>query len=285
LVRLGGEGRPVIGRFVIKNPYVPIEWEQTGTHYIATALPETPRDLKTAEEFQAWRNSDEIRELYASQRRFGFKIKRDGSFRIEDVVAGKYLISIELLDPRDPDALAYSRYLARFSQEFEAPVSPEQNSSLPLDLGIFEVSLNPPIETAKRAAPEFTALSMESKEIRLENFRGKYVLINFWATWCAPCIAELPYLREVQKKYGARSDFAILSLSVDKTLAEPKDFVAKNNMSWTQGYLGELNSTSVPDSYGIGGIPALFLVDPEGRLIGRDFKANTLVRELAKWLE
>jgi beta-lactamase regulating signal transducer with metallopeptidase domain/thiol-disulfide isomerase/thioredoxin/protocatechuate 3,4-dioxygenase beta subunit len=282
-VKLGGIGRPVVGRIKVKNPYVEIEW-QNGFHSVHTTYPRPPENLKTREEYDSWRQREEVQRAYDSIRHHPIQFSEDGSFRIEEVVPGKYEFFIQIHDPRDPDAFAYSRYIAKFSDTFEVPDSPQRNSREPFDIGTFELSLKPQIVEGKTAAPDFTARDLGGREIKLADFKGKYVLLDFWATWCGPCIGELPYLREAHKKFGGRDDFVMIGLSLDDAIEKPREFVKKNDMPWIQAHLGEWSKTDLPGKFGVQGIPAVFLIDPEGKFIATDLQGGSLLTKLGKCL-
>ena len=76
----------------------------------------------------------------------------------------------------------------------------------------------------------------------------------------------------------------IISLSLDKSLKEPREFLKKNELPWVQGYLGEWSRTKVPGEYGVQGIPALFLVNPEGKILESELEGSSLVARLEKHL-
>ena len=75
--------------------------------------------------------------------------------------------------------------------------------------------------------------------LKLLDFRGKYVLLDFWATWCGPCLGETPYLKAVYDTYGGDERFVMISLRLDKDVEAPQKYVQENGMEWIQGFLGE----------------------------------------------
>jgi beta-lactamase regulating signal transducer with metallopeptidase domain/peroxiredoxin len=282
-VKVGGEGRLVLGKFKIKNPYVPIDWISRGNYQRANSVvPTPPANLKSREDFITWRKQPEIQRAYESSKNYPIQFAPDGAFHIDEMVPGKYRFQIQILDPRDPNAFAYNKQIGQFSGTFDVPAASESESRGPLDLGEYEMSLKPQLVNGETVAPDFEASDMEGKKFKLSDFRGQYVLLDFWATWCGPCLGEISYLKQVQEKYKNRKDFALISLSVDKSLKEPREFLSKNQLPWVQGYLGDWSQTKVPEQYGVQGIPAVFLINPEGKILASELEGSSLIARLEK---
>jgi thiol-disulfide isomerase/thioredoxin len=111
-------------------------------------------------------------------------------------------------------------------------------------------------------APDFTLESLDGKNLRLSDLRGKAVLLNFWATWCGPCKIETPWLVELQNQYGAQG-LQVVGIAMDDS---GKDDIAKFAKDMGVNYPVLLGKEAVGDAYG--GVPAL----PESFFIGRDGK-------------
>jgi thiol-disulfide isomerase/thioredoxin len=111
-------------------------------------------------------------------------------------------------------------------------------------------------------APDFTLESLDGKNMRLSDFRGKAVLLNFWATWCAPCKIEMPWFVELQQQYGNQG-LQIVGVAMDDA---SKEDIAKFAKEMGVNYPVLIGKESVGDEYG--GVPAL----PESFFIGRDGK-------------
>jgi thiol-disulfide isomerase/thioredoxin len=284
LVTLGGRGRPVVGRFTVKNPYTQIDW-QRDHHWINAERPKHPVDLNDADAIQAWHERTDVRRAHGELRNYPIRFARDGSFRIDEVVPGRYTFGIRILDPRDPDAMAYQRHIAESYDAFEVPDLPGRDSREPLDLGVFQLSLKPQIERGETPAPGFTAVDLTGKPLASSDFKGKYVLLDFWATWCGPCIAELPYLRAAHDRFGTRNDFVMLSLSLDEKRETARDFVGRNKMPWRHAYLGPFTDSEVPEKYGVSGIPAMFLINPEGKFVATGLRGPGLAAVLEEVLK
>jgi peroxiredoxin len=134
-------------------------------------------------------------------------------------------------------------------------------------------------------APDFTAMTLAGQTIRLSDYRGKYVLLDFWATWCGPCIAELPIIKSVFDSYGKNPRFALIGMSLDTDSAAAAKFVQAQHMEWTEVLLGDMATNSVTKAYGVTGIPKIFLIGPDGRLIARELRGPDLDKSVAGALD
>lgn len=113
-----------------------------------------------------------------------------------------------------------------------------------------------------QAAPEFTATSLDGHLVRLSQYRGQVVLLDFWATWCPPCRAAIPHLVEMQNAYRA-DGFAILGMNMDKDPQEVASFLERNTVNYPILPVED----DVRRAYGgISTIPTAFLVDRQGRI-------------------
>ncbi len=115
-------------------------------------------------------------------------------------------------------------------------------------------------------APDFSLESLDGKSMKLSDFRGKAVLLNFWATWCGPCKIEMPWFVELQNQYGPQG-FQIVGVAMDES---PKDDIAKFAKEMGVNYPVLLGKESVGDAYG--GVPALpesFFISRDGRILDK----------------
>jgi thiol-disulfide isomerase/thioredoxin len=116
---------------------------------------------------------------------------------------------------------------------------------------------------AKPAPLDFTIKDMNGVDVKLSSFKGKVILLNFWATWCGPCKAEIPAFVELQKQYP--DDLVILGLSVDDTVDKLKPYAAQYKINYP--ILVGLGREDVQDAYGpMWGIPVSFLIGRDGRI-------------------
>lgn len=121
------------------------------------------------------------------------------------------------------------------------------------------------IENPRRArepfAPDFSFTTSEGEYVSLDELRGKVVLLDFWGTWCPPCVASLPGLRDLNKKYGKDASFVMISVSSDGDEEKWKAFVVKEKMVWPQFLDRE---RKIHRAFAIRAFPTYILLDSEG---------------------
>ncbi len=124
---------------------------------------------------------------------------------------------------------------------------------------------NKMIENPRRArenyAPDFSFTSAEGEYVSLEDLRGKVVVLDFWGTWCPPCVESVPELRTLHKRYSKEPSFMLIGISSDSDEQEWREFTAKNRMIWPQ-YLDK--DHKVQRAFGVRAFPTYVVIDHEG---------------------
>lgn len=136
----------------------------------------------------------------------------------------------------------------------------------------------------KMEAPGFTIKDINGKPVNLSSFRGKYVLLDFWASWCVPCRQENKTVLKVYEKYR-NTNFTVLGISLDENEARWKEAVIKDGLTWTNVCDLKATNGEVVKLYGVQPIPDNFLVDPQGKIIGRKLYGEKLEQKLEEVLK
>ncbi|MDO6431077.1 TlpA disulfide reductase family protein [Flavitalea sp. BT771] len=186
-----------------------------------------------------------------------------------------YISARELLQMTNNESLAESRKL------YAALDSKVQQSAQGREVAD-RIALLSKIETGRQALP-FTQSSVDGKTVTLADFRGKYVLLEFWASWCGPCRAENPNLRKQYQLYKDKG-LEIVGVSLDHDKGAWVKAIEKDQLPWV--HVSDLQGwkNAVSTSYGIMGVPANFLIDPQGKIVAQNLRGEALNKKLEEIL-
>ena len=132
--------------------------------------------------------------------------------------------------------------------------------------------------------PAFAEKDLNGQPLALADFKGKVVLIDFWATWCGPCVAELPNVIAAYEKFHGKG-FEIIGISLDKSRDALTSFIKEKNMPWPQYFDGLGWKNKLGEQFGIHSIPATYLLDREGNIVAKGLRDTDLDSKLAELLK
>ncbi|MBP5210528.1 MAG: TlpA family protein disulfide reductase [Bacteroidales bacterium] len=133
----------------------------------------------------------------------------------------------------------------------------------------------------KTPAPDFTMTTSTGEEITLSDFKGSYVVLDFWATWCPDCRKENPEFKKLQERFSGY-DVVFIGVAFDPKEEDWKAFVEKEEMNWYQVNAGDRKfaNTKIGKDYGLSWIPTFYIIDRSGKIVAGYFTVEELAKAL-----
>jgi thiol-disulfide isomerase/thioredoxin len=201
-------------------------------------------------------------------------LEADGSFSFSALPPGKYELIAVIHGERPPNTCGWGLVLARGHVPFTVAGNPIGLPTLSP-----RVIVHPSLGSV---APEVTGKDATGKEFTLSSLRGKYVVLDFWAGWCAPCRASLPLLQRVYEKH-ASANVAFVGLNFDYTTAQAMSAIRSAATPWPNILLGPWDgNSSVLQTYDVSLLPSLYVIAPDGSIAARDPTLDQLDAMLPK---
>jgi peroxiredoxin len=193
----------------------------------------------------------------------------DGTFRLENIPAGDWELEIKLHDPPPPGP--FCGRLGLIGSVSTRITVPAGQSDEPLDIGTLALEKAPPGEgliAVGADAPDFELkrLGVETEEmVKLSDFRGKTVVLDFWATWCGPCLQQMPQLARFYESIKDNPDVVLLGISIDQSEQALVNFLSRReDMAWIQ--LRTDPNSLLTQQYGIFAVPTMIVIGPDGKV-------------------
>lgn len=198
------------------------------------------------------------------------KYAGEKSEEVAKVLVMKAMLYVQVI--RDPEAAipVFEQILAELPGTEAASKSEAIIDQLRAELALAE----------GKPFPAFAVTGLDGKPLSLEDYKGKVVLVDFWATWCGPCVAELPNVIAAYETHHS-SGFEIVGISLDSDERKLDSFIEENNMPWRQFFDGRGWKNELAQKYGVRSIPATFLLDEDGVIIGRNLRGAALEQAVA----
>jgi peroxiredoxin len=288
-IQIGGTGRPVVGRLALPEGLTLTNFVLGHGGNLATprSWPPYPDDYpdwndeRRSAWWDAFRKTHAGRAYFASfEREYAVTLRPDGSFRIEDVPAGRYVLKLPFTGnvSGDPSArLAFAR------TDVIVPEMPGGRSDGSLDIGVIPLDVFPFRElNVGDRVPAIEANAADGRPLDLAALRGKFVLLAFWATYHGPTLASIRHLKATHDAFGHDPRLVIIGLNEDVNPDIMRRYVAHHGLRWEQRYLGSGNDPNpIAAAFGVRYPMKVFLIGPDGRVLARDLQGEQIKEAVA----
>lgn len=290
-VQIGGTGRSIIGRMTVAGgDPEDVDWKRD-VHTLSMILPAPPNlqgvalkaNMTEEEQQRAFREYNERQRAYwmteegraikRKQRSYTLLFETNGTFRVDHVEPGEYHMYISLTNPDRPDN--YYEHIGSANRNVTIPAAKAGDEKVPFDVGPTAVQVRG-IQRTGRKAPAFEVKAYDGTTLKLEDFKGRFVFLDFWATWAGARTLDAQMLKAVHEMYAKDTRLVMIGMNFDSEAAIGERFAKENGFNWPQAHAGSWGQGAVYQSYGLEGLPDNVLIDPGGKVAARNLRGSNI---------
>lgn len=275
---VGGTGRRVTGTLTNARGFLPAPVSEVDgvirKRIVRTRAPEGLDEAGKKAWFEAWKKTPEYWMEQNAHRMYCFKLQRDGRFVLDDIPPGTYTLELSRYGPPEPET-GFLYPVESYKTTFVVAGTNDATDQEVAALGVMRLAKV--TASAGKMATDFAFTTLDGEAHKISDFRGKYVLLDFWGVFCPPCREAIPALRALHEKYAPRGKFVLIGLSADLEEATLREFLAKEPMPWMQVHLGSQSIQMLDDIHGVHGYPTGILIDPAGMIVAGDLRGDALL--------
>ncbi|HSH94353.1 MAG TPA: TlpA disulfide reductase family protein [Roseimicrobium sp.] len=200
------------------------------------------------------------------------KYKSQKTDEVASIVIMKAILYLQVLNELEKGIAVLEEFKTNFP---DSPLGKQVDQiieSVKSQLAVWKIQKSLAVGTV---FPNFSEKDLDGRPLSVSGFKGKVVLVDFWATWCGPCVRELPNLIQAYEKYHDRG-FEIIGISLDENEQALRSFIAEQKMPWPQYFEKSEGLNKLATKYAAISIPTTYLLDREGKIIARNLRGEEL---------
>jgi thiol-disulfide isomerase/thioredoxin len=276
-ITLGGGGE-IVGQLLAENQPADFDYHFSISYLVARRAGIEPPSFLASKRFDwrkgwsdSWRSTQEGGAYLNTLHNWFVKPEPDGRFKISGIEPGEYEFAVNLFGTTEG-------CLVHPLATRVVPVTVKPGDAT-LDLGKLSIP-SMVLPKVGDEAPDFEFVNLDNQKQLLAELRGKPVLLDFWATWCGPCVAKLDEVERIRKQFGDEGELVVIGVNLDAETQRAKEFLKTRSLPWQHALLGDWSSTDIPRRFAISSVPAYVLIDAQGRIAAQEYSLDNLGKKL-----